>query len=91
MRERTWRSKYRSPGRMSNREYVDYAIACSVHASDEDKQRARAAATSLREPFAFNACLVVLASEEEPMPDRVRAEAKKLTRENERFYAKEAT
>jgi hypothetical protein len=71
---------------MSNPEYVDYAIACSVHASDEDKQRARTAASSLREPFAFNACLVVLASGEEPTPDRVRAEAKKLAEANERFY-----
>jgi hypothetical protein len=65
-------------GFRSSRGYLDDVQSAAFYASTEEKARARRAQSALGIPFAYNACLVLIAEGEKPMPARVRAEAKRL-------------
>jgi hypothetical protein len=75
--------------RSADARLIDKSLAASFHASTGDKGRAAKASTAIPEPFAYNACLLLLAAGASPTESKIRAEAKKLSQAQGRFYAEQ--
>lgn len=80
-------SGFRRSKRPGDAGIVDNAISAAYHATPEQKQRAGAAALQLKVPFAYNACLLLMAEGKDATPDVVRAEAKRLHAASDRFVS----
>lgn len=72
--------------RSADARLIDEALSASFHASTGEKARAAKASLALKEPFAYNACLLLLAAGASPTESKIRAEAKRLNEAQERFY-----